>query len=708
MATDQVSEVIRQLRVMVLPGDGDGLTDGQLLRDYVRRRDEAALTVLVRRHGPMVWGVCRRILGSVHDAEDAFQASFLVLVRKAASIAAPDLVANWLYGVACQTATKARATAARRRQRERQVAAMPEPEAVRPDPWDDLRPLLDRELSALPDKYRVPVVLCDLEGRTRKAVARQLGCPEGTVAGRLARARALLARRLARRGLPISATALAVVLAQDAASAGVRPALVARTVEVAGLFAAGRAGAAAVVPARAVTLADGVLRGLFLTHLKYAAAVFVMAGALGIGLAGVARQAADRPVGRPAPPQPVAAEIPAREKQGPAEQRPDPATPAREEADPPPAEVNGVVRDVDAPNRTLTVSRPGGEATFRVAPDARVEVDFKPGLLGRLPRGALVSLRDFVDRRTARSVRATGSSDFGTVKAVDPRQDTITVTGGSPGERTYRVPADAPVVIDGRPASLAAVPPGAHLHALNLCADQKTAHDMNVVGPNLQHVPVKAVDAVRKTLTIGDQAPAEVAGKTFPVAPDAEVLLDGKPGRLADVPAGAFVNLLLSVNRSTARRLDVEGPWVGDCGGSRVKSVDTGKNTVTFADEASPCVAGKTFAVAPDANLVIDGRPGRLAELPPGCFVNLTLSVDRRKARVLLAQGPRVRGVVKGVNAPRNTVTVGNGDFAVAKDALVVIDGRPGALAGLATGASVTLTLRVDGKTVGMIQANAP
>src|SRR5262249_41463683 len=127
MATSPLSEVIRHLRGTVLPRDGAGLTDGQLLEDYISRRDEAVLAALVRRHGPMVWGACRRVLRNYHDAEDAFQATFLVLVRKAASIVPRELVANWLYGVAHRTALKARALAAGRKERERQVTPMPEP-----------------------------------------------------------------------------------------------------------------------------------------------------------------------------------------------------------------------------------------------------------------------------------------------------------------------------------------------------------------------------------------------------------------------------------------------------------------------------------------------------------------------------------------------------------------------------------------------------
>src|SRR4051812_29209582 len=177
MTADRVRGVIQHVRRAALLRDGAaGLTDGQLLTDYVSRRDGAALAALVRRHGPMVWGVCRRVLADFHDAEDAFQATFLVLVRKAASLAAPDLLANWLYGVAHQTALKARGVIARRKGRERQVADMPEPAAAEPqDMWPDLQPLLDQELSRLPDASRAVVVLCDLEGKTRTEAGRQLG-----------------------------------------------------------------------------------------------------------------------------------------------------------------------------------------------------------------------------------------------------------------------------------------------------------------------------------------------------------------------------------------------------------------------------------------------------------------------------------------------------------------------------------------------------
>jgi RNA polymerase sigma factor (sigma-70 family) len=283
MTTSQMSKVIPYLRRRVLLRDGAGLTDQQLLEDHISRHEEAALATLVHRHGSMVWSVCRRVLTNYHDAEDAFQATFVVLVRKAASIASRELLANWLYGVAHQTALKARATTAKRKTRERQVKEMPEPEGVHQDLWHDMEPLLDQELSRLPDKYRVPIVLCDLEGKTRKEAARQLGVPEGTVAGRLARARAMLAKRLARHGLALSCGTLAAVLSQKAASASVPTWVMTSTIKTVTLVAAGQAGLG-VISAQVAALAEGVVKAMLFMKPKTAVAVvFVILGMVALG-----------------------------------------------------------------------------------------------------------------------------------------------------------------------------------------------------------------------------------------------------------------------------------------------------------------------------------------------------------------------------------------------------------------------------------------
>jgi RNA polymerase sigma factor (sigma-70 family) len=278
MSISQMSEVLQHLRQTVLPREGAGRTDGQLLEDFISRREEAALAALVRRHGPMVWGVCRRVLRNYHDAEDAFQATFLVLVRKSASVVPREMVANWLYGVAYQTALKAQATTATRRARERQVIDMTDPEVVEQDPDHDLRPLLDQELSRLPGKYRAVILLCDLEGKTRKEAARQLDLPEGTVAGRLARARVMLAKRLVGQGLAVSGGALAGVLSHSAAVACVPASVVTSTIKAASLLAGGQAAVAGVISAPVAALTEGVLQTMLMTKLKIGAGLFVLVG----------------------------------------------------------------------------------------------------------------------------------------------------------------------------------------------------------------------------------------------------------------------------------------------------------------------------------------------------------------------------------------------------------------------------------------------
>ncbi len=253
----------------------DGMTDGELLTRFLSGRDDAALAALVRRHGPMVWGVCRRLLRSYHDAEDAFQATFLVLVQKATTLPDSETVGNWLYGVAHQTAVRMRAMVAKRGVRERQVTVMPEPATAERYVWNDLASVLDEELSRLPDKYRILIVLCDLEGVTRKDVARRLGIPEGTAASRLAAARAMLAKRLARRGVVVSGVLVGAMLSQQSAWASVPALAVSKTIKAASLMAAGQAATGAVTVTVAA-LTEGVLKAMLVSKLKSAAAVLLI------------------------------------------------------------------------------------------------------------------------------------------------------------------------------------------------------------------------------------------------------------------------------------------------------------------------------------------------------------------------------------------------------------------------------------------------
>lgn len=275
----------RDLRTLFGAGALGGCTDGQLLDVFLSRREEAAFEELVNRHGPMVWGVCRRFLHRHHDAEDAFQATFLVLARKGDAIVPRERLANWLYGVAVQTSLKARTLILKRGERERQVMTMPEPASHRLHLADDLGAWLDQELSRLPEKYRAPIVLCDLEGETHQAAAGRLGWPIGTLSGRLSRARALLAKRLNRHGQLLSAGTLTHALAEEAKSASLPLALVDSTARAAAQFAGGRA-ATGLISAHAIALAESVLTALVLSKVKVVLACVMMAGLVGLSLGG--------------------------------------------------------------------------------------------------------------------------------------------------------------------------------------------------------------------------------------------------------------------------------------------------------------------------------------------------------------------------------------------------------------------------------------
>ncbi len=291
MSTSQLSEVMQHLRRAGLLQGAAQFTDAHLLESFIVRRDAAALEALVRRHGPMVWGICRRLLGNHHDAEDAFQATFLVFVRKAASIQDRPNLGNWLFGVARRTALKAKAIRSKWRVRETPMAVTHEPAVADQDRPGDLESVLDQELSRLPAKHRTVLVLCDLEGKTIREASLQLGLPPGTVASRLARARAMLAKRLGRRCCAMSGGGLAAALAEQAASASVPVSVMSSTINAVTLVAAGQA-ATGFVSLKVAALTEGVIKAMLLNKLKIVSAVLVVmamglfeAGRLGYGVA---------------------------------------------------------------------------------------------------------------------------------------------------------------------------------------------------------------------------------------------------------------------------------------------------------------------------------------------------------------------------------------------------------------------------------------
>jgi RNA polymerase sigma factor (sigma-70 family) len=280
------------------------VTDGQLLDAFLGGRDGGAFEALVRRHGPMVLAVCRRVLRHHQDAEDAFQATFLVLARRAADVWPRDAVGSWLYGVAVRVALKARTTRARRTVKEQPLSEPLHPTA-NPQPDPDLLEAVDRAIRKLPEVYRAAVVACDLEGRSRKEAAEQLGWKEGTLSGRLARAREILAARLRRAGLTLPAGGVAAVFGTGATADAVSPGLLGRVAAFVGK------NSAVGVPAPVAALTEGVVRTMFLTKLKAAAVAVLATGAIGFGAwasAGVGDGPGDTPgKGSPATPAKAAA-----------------------------------------------------------------------------------------------------------------------------------------------------------------------------------------------------------------------------------------------------------------------------------------------------------------------------------------------------------------------------------------------------------------
>ncbi len=272
--------VLRSIQTLFSVGPVGGMVDGQLVEQFLCRRDEgaeAAFTALVGIHGPMVWDVCCGILSDRHAAEDAFQATFLVLARRAGSIRRRDAVGPWLHGVARRIAIRARSAAGRRQPREGKAVEMmatPNPDPIRREQVEALHEEVDR----LAEKYRAPLLLCYFEGRTHVEAARLLKCPVGTVSYRLSRARELLRARLTRRGLALPAVGAGAMLRPETASAAMPIGLAEATIKAAMNLAASKAMTAGMVPASITQLVQGEILTMTFTKLATVAAGLVATG----------------------------------------------------------------------------------------------------------------------------------------------------------------------------------------------------------------------------------------------------------------------------------------------------------------------------------------------------------------------------------------------------------------------------------------------
>lgn len=397
--------------------------DDALLGRFLSDRDEGAFAHLVARHGPMVLGVCRRVLRDDHAADDAFQATFLVLAKKAAGVRPPGVLGPWLYGVAFRTALKARGREARRRAVEHEYATRNATHHT-PDSGD-LRPVIDEQLNALPEKYRLPLVLCGVQGLGKHEAAERLGLPEGTVSSRLARGREMLRDRLARRGVVVPTVAL---LTAAPLSAGV-PAAVAEV-------------AVGVCPIRpeVLFLSQEVLKTMTLAKWKFLSAVAVAVAVTGGGIGLFAAHADDKKpvvqeVKKPAvkpdgeKPKPATADDPTKPK--PEKVKPDGEKPKVQAI-----KLGGEITGIDAAAGKIFVtakSEKGAvEKLVKVADDVKVFVDGKESKLAAVKKGAFAQFSGATATKdgqppVAPEVRVTGRTVTGLVTASDDASVTIEI-----------------------------------------------------------------------------------------------------------------------------------------------------------------------------------------------------------------------------------------------------------------------------------------
>ena len=289
MANVQRGTTLTQIYRLFDEGTLAGLPDGRLLERYVVERDELAFETLVKRHGPMVTAVCRGVVEDPHDADDVFQAAFLLLARKAKSLWVDESLGGWLHRVASRIALQVRSESARRRDRERRSAELSPAQRDAAAAWDDTPTVVHEEIDRLPERYRRPIVLCYLEEMTYEQAASLLRWSEGTTRGRLAKGRELLRARLSRRGIQSAGSAMPALPAA-ARLAAPSPELLQSTVRAARHFTLGNTAQAATVSARTAGLVKQALQTMMVAKLKLAGAaalLIAMLACVATGLAAV-------------------------------------------------------------------------------------------------------------------------------------------------------------------------------------------------------------------------------------------------------------------------------------------------------------------------------------------------------------------------------------------------------------------------------------
>jgi RNA polymerase sigma factor (sigma-70 family) len=620
-----------------------------LLLDRYWRGDQDAFTVLVERHAPLVLSVCRRLLGPGPDAEDAFQATFLILARRAGTVRWEACIRGWLYRVALQVARRARQRAERER-RLQQAAARPEGASANDPTWQEGLARLDEELAALPANYRDVLLACCLEGRSRDEAGRELGLSPGQVKGLLERARELLRARLARRGVVIPA-ALLLLLLQPGSAPAATP-LLAATVHASLAFAAGQG--QGVAPS-VLTLAQGVLSAMSLMKSLWAAALTLVATlAVAVGV-WASTGPGETPVAAPV----VLAEI---------ETETEPVVLQEKKLTP---ILQGTLAAVDAAKNTVTIDIPpqkdklvgeipGAKVTLPLTADATITLAGKPVKLGDIKIGETLLLKLTEDRKSVVAVIAGAVPEkkipevHGKLTAVDAEKNTVTLevtiktkTGEVSTEKTaFPLAADATITAHGKPVKLGDLKIGEPAIA-RLSEDKKSIVNL-VVAPEVKkvqpevHGTLSAIAVMGNTVTIEitvKTKTGEVSTEKLTLAPDAAITLNGKPVKVGDLKPGEQAVAKLTEDKKSVVALAVgEVKKVAVLKG-KIKAVDAEKLTVTLT---MPGKGGgeieKTLPVAKDAKVTIQGKPAELKDVKAGEVASAKLTAEQDAIAELIVE----------------------------------------------------------------------
>jgi RNA polymerase sigma factor (sigma-70 family) len=641
--TDGLQVLIARTRLLAGLSKARALNDRQLLQQYAGG-DESAFTALVDRYGGLVLSVCQRVLKHTQDSEDAFQATFMVLARKADTIAWKESVANWLHGVACRISFQIRRKKMRRPARD---VATDEPAVAGPDPaWSELKPVLDEELDRLPAKYRIPLILCCLEGKSRDEAAAQLGWSVGSVKGRLERGREILRTRLARRGLALSAALAATLMTAATAKAAVPLTLGLATVRAGMAMLGGQA--AGIVSSQVLTLTQGAIQAMFMTKLKFAAAVLMTVVTLGLGTGYVTQQI-------------LAGNGAVESNLSPIAQRE-----GRKEE----PRVNGIVQAVDAAKQTINVviarDDPDGQ-TYEVAKGVKVVLregrETKAGKFADVQPKARVSLLLDDAKKIVQTIEILGERGgresggvHGILAEVDAAKRTITLQTGGRGEAptstVSELAKDAKVVFrTGRLTKQGTLADLELKKPLTIFLDdtKKVVKSIEVTISTTANGAVSEVDVAKNTITllIGGGRGSDPKSETYELVKDVKVYYrlptarergaeaSTKALKLADLAVKTNVTLQLDDTRKTVQSIDVQLPTVR----GTLQAVDADKRTLTMRPARGDDVS---LEVAKDAKILVDGKDSKLDSVKAAVEVHLILSPDR--ARVLALQTPPPAG----------------------------------------------------------------